>query len=108
MAETISELKLRMNVKGYPPFKEKIANNVYSLDFKKLGYADEPFVVSPFTNQNLSFVITGNAEIFVDYRIDLYEALKKRMELNLNRGRYSRYFVERFSICTCLFTSLYF
>ncbi len=25
IAETIRELKLRMNVQGYPPFKEKIA-----------------------------------------------------------------------------------
>ena len=87
IAEKLSELKLRVNVQGYPPFKEKIANNVYTLDYKKLGYAEEPFVVSPFTNRNLSFVINGNAEIFVDYRIDLYEALKKQMRNNIKKGK---------------------
>ena len=86
IAEILSELKWRVNVQGYPPFKEKIANNVYTLDFKKLGYADEPFVVSPFTNRNLSFVINGNAEIFVDYRIDLYEALKKQKANEYQKG----------------------
>jgi hypothetical protein len=77
IAETLSELNLRVNVQGYPPFKEKIAENVYTLDYKKLGYEEEPYVVSPFTNKNLSFVINGKAEVFVDYRSDLYEALKE-------------------------------
>jgi hypothetical protein len=86
IAEILSELKLRVNVQGYPPFKEKIANNVYTLDYKRLGYTDEPFVVSPFTNRNLSFVINGNAEIFVDYRIDLYEALKKQNGTEFQKG----------------------
>lgn len=86
IAEILSEVKLRVNLQGYPPFKEKIASNVYTLDYKKLGYADEPFVVSPFTNRNLSFVINGNAEIFVDYRIDLYEALKKQNGTKYQKG----------------------
>jgi len=77
IAETLSELNLRVNVQEYPPFKEKISKNVYTLDYKKLGYEEEPYVVSPFTNNNLSFVINGNAEIFVDYRSDLYEVLKQ-------------------------------
>nr|WP_295972399.1 hypothetical protein [uncultured Bacillus sp.] len=76
IAEMIGEIKLRIKAQGYPTFKEKIADNIYTLDFKKLGYDDEPYVESPFTKKNLSFVITGDAEIYVDYRIDLYEKLK--------------------------------
>ena len=86
MAEKISELNMRVKVQGYPPFKDKIADNVYTLDYKKLGYEDEPFVVSPYTNRNLSFVINGKAEIFVDYRIDLYEVLKKQIENKYQEG----------------------
>ena len=41
MAETISEIKLRIEIQGYPPFKEKIADNVFTLDFKKLGYKED-------------------------------------------------------------------
>ncbi|WP_040208342.1 hypothetical protein [Neobacillus jeddahensis] len=77
MTETIREIKLRIKSKGYPPFKEQIAKNVFTLDYKQLGYKKQPYVVSPFTEQNLSLVITGDAEVFVDYRPDLYQALKK-------------------------------
>lgn len=77
MSETISNLKLRINSSGYPPYKKQIAKNVFTLDYKQLGYEDEPYVISPFTNQNLSLVISGNAEIYVDYRPDLYQAIKK-------------------------------
>jgi len=77
ISEMISELKMRINVQGYPPYKERVADGVYTLDYGKLGYEEEPFVVSPYTNKKLSFVINGQAEIFVDYRPDLAEALKK-------------------------------
>jgi hypothetical protein len=76
IAETIREIKMRINATGYPPFKELISENVYTLDFKKIGYKEEPVVVSPFTNQNLHFVITTDGEIYVDYRSDLYQAIK--------------------------------
>ncbi|MGJ7909362.1 hypothetical protein [Neobacillus sp. LXY-1] len=76
MAETIRELNLRIKAMGYPPYKKQLANNVYSLDFKKLGYKSEPVVESPFTNQNLSFVINGSAQVYIDYRPDLYKALR--------------------------------
>ncbi|WP_223593499.1 hypothetical protein [Neobacillus bataviensis] len=77
ITETIRDINLRIKAKGYPPYKEQIAKNVFSLDYKKLGYEKAPYAVSPFTNQNLSFVITGNAEVFVDYRPDLFRALQK-------------------------------
>jgi hypothetical protein len=76
MAETIRDIKLRIKTNGYPPYKKQIAKNVYSVDYKQLGYEKSPYVVSPFTNQNLSLVITGDAEVFVDYSPDLYQALK--------------------------------
>ncbi|MGJ7919975.1 hypothetical protein [Neobacillus sp. LXY-4] len=77
MAETIREIKIRIQTKGYPPYKEKLANNIFSLDYKKLGYKEEPVVVSPFTQKNLPLIVDGNSEVYVDYRSDLYEALKK-------------------------------
>jgi hypothetical protein len=76
MAETIREIKMRINASGYPPYKEKIAENIYTLDFKKIGYKEEPVAVSPYTNQNLHFIISTEGEIFIDYRSDLYQAIK--------------------------------
>ncbi|MBV7507144.1 hypothetical protein KW850_17925 [Bacillus sp. sid0103] len=76
ITEAIRDIKLRIKTKGYPPYKEQLAKNVFTLDYKQLGYKKAPFVTSPFSNQNLSFVITGNAEVYVDYRPDLYQAMK--------------------------------
>ncbi|MBT2701442.1 hypothetical protein J7E79_29765 [Bacillus sp. ISL-40] len=80
ITDVIRDIKLRIKTKGYPPYKKQIAKNVFSLDFKQLGYKKDPFIVSPFSNQNLSFVITGSAEVYVDYRPDLYQAMKKADE----------------------------
>lgn len=77
IAETIQEIKLRIEVNGYPPFRNRLAYDVYSLDFKKLGYDKPPYAVSPFSQRNLPFIITGKAQVYVDYRADLAEALKK-------------------------------
>lgn len=77
IAQTIQEIKLRIKAGGYPPYKERLAENVYSLDFKKLGYEEPPFAYSPYTHQKLPFVITGDAEVYVDYRADLEKLLQK-------------------------------
>ncbi|QOR65278.1 hypothetical protein IM538_15805 [Cytobacillus suaedae] len=81
LTETIRELHFRLDnyrrINGYPPFKEVLGTNVFSLDYEKLGYKEEPYVVSPFTGNNLTFVINQDIDIFVDYRPDLYLALQK-------------------------------
>ena len=78
IAEAIRDLKLRLQSQGYPPFKDQIAANVYTLDFKKLGYKKPAVVESPFTHQNLPLVISTSGEVYVDYRSDLYLAIKKK------------------------------
>jgi hypothetical protein len=75
IADLISEINLRIKVQGYPPYKKKIAENIYTLDYEKLGYEEEPYIVSPYSNKHLSFVINHKAEVFVDYRYDLYDAV---------------------------------
>jgi hypothetical protein len=77
ITDTIRDIKLRINANGgYPPYKEKIGENVFTIDFPKLGYKEEPYAVSPFTSLNLPFVVGVNGEIYVDYRIDLYKKLE--------------------------------
>lgn len=104
IAETIREIKMRIEANGYPPFKDQIADNIYTLDFKKIGYKQEPVATSPFTNQNLHFIISTDGEIFVDYRSDLYQAIKST-KLDLNEGEDIRHilvnesmFVPAFSL----------
>lgn len=77
MAETIREIKIRLKGHQYPPYKEQIAPHVFTLDYEKLGYKESPVAISPYSGRELPFIITGDAEIYVDYRSDLYEALEK-------------------------------
>jgi len=76
LAERIRELKIRIEAQGYPPFKEEVANNVYTLNYKELGYDGEVYVNSPYSNKNLPLVINGDGDIFVDYSMDLFEQIK--------------------------------
>jgi hypothetical protein len=80
MAETIREIKMRITANGYPPFKDKITDQLYTLDFKKIGYKQEPVAVSPFTNHNLRYVVSTQGEIYIDYSSDLYQAIKSSKE----------------------------
>ena len=45
-----------------------------------------PQVTSPYSGKGLPFVINEKGEVFVDYRIDLYDALKK-MKGSLRREK---------------------
>jgi hypothetical protein len=77
MVDTIRDIKLRIKSNGYPPYKDQLGDHVYTIDYNELGYKQEPYVVSPFSNQNLPFVVTTDAEVYVDYRQDLFQQLKK-------------------------------
>ncbi|WNS74041.1 hypothetical protein RRV45_14065 [Bacillus sp. DTU_2020_1000418_1_SI_GHA_SEK_038] len=85
MAETIRDIKLRIKSQKYPPYKEQIAGNVFTLDFTKLGYKENPVALSPYSGRNLPFVITGEAEVYVDYTSDLHEAMQKQ-EISYKQG----------------------
>ncbi|MGZ4161794.1 MAG: hypothetical protein ACXVNF_13495, partial [Neobacillus sp.] len=43
IADTIRDINLRIKTKGYPPYKKRIADNVYTLDYKQLGYTQPPY-----------------------------------------------------------------
>ncbi|EDL62825.1 LptM family lipoprotein [Bacillus sp. SG-1] len=85
IAEKIREINIRIRSIGYPPFKESIADNVYTLDYSLIGYDEEPSVMSPYSNQNLPLLINGSGEIFVDYRIDLNKLLQEN-EYEFEKG----------------------
>lgn len=90
IVEQIRELKLKIHqyrqVKKYPPFKDVVAKGVFNINYKELGYKNPPQVKSPFSGNYLPLVIDGNAEIYVDYRIDLNDALKKNPNHGFKKG----------------------
>lgn len=78
IAETIRDIKLRIQLKdGFPPYKEKINDYLFKLDFSKIGFKEDPVVKSPYSDKDLSFIVSADGEIYVDYLPDLHEALQK-------------------------------
>lgn len=80
LAQEIQDLSLRLNTyrqkNRYPPFKERLANNAFSLDYEKLGLKEAPTVTSPYSQKELHLILNEEGEIFVDYTPDLYEVMK--------------------------------
>lgn len=81
LTEKIREVNVKLdmyrNKNMYPPFGEEIDSGIYELNYKKLGFDSEPYVPSPFTKNNLPILMNTDGELFIDYRIDLQEALNE-------------------------------
>jgi len=79
--EKLREINVKLDIyrskNMYPPFGPQIEKGVYQINYEKLGFTSEPYVVSPFTRNNLPFVMDETGEVFIDYRIDLREALEQ-------------------------------
>jgi hypothetical protein len=76
-AEKIREIKIKIGINGYGPIDEQIAKNVYTLDYKIMGYKDVQTVPSPYSTVNLPLVATGDGNVYIDYSIDLSRILKE-------------------------------
>lgn len=59
----------------YPPYGERIEGDIYSLDYEKMNYDEMPTVVSPYSQEKLPIVMDVHGNLFIDYRIDLKNAL---------------------------------
>ncbi|MFJ9292133.1 hypothetical protein [Bacillus halotolerans] len=81
MAEKIRDIKLRVQMyrqeHKYPPYRDVLARDLFTLDGKKLGEADSLSVTSPISGNSLPLMIDGDGEIYADYRTELVSCLKK-------------------------------
>ncbi|WP_349774632.1 hypothetical protein [Virgibacillus sp. LDC-1] len=70
------KLEAYRNKHLYPPFGQEITKGLYTIDYKKLGLDRAPHVRSPFSSENLPIIMDVDGELYVDYRIDLNQALQ--------------------------------
>lgn len=79
IAEKIRDVSLRVQVykdkNTYPPIKETLSKGVFLLNYKKMGFKEEPFVISPYSQKNLPIVMGNDGEFYVDYSADLFEKI---------------------------------
>ncbi|MFJ7745994.1 hypothetical protein [Peribacillus sp. NPDC097295] len=81
MAQKIQDISVRLQAyqqsNGYPPFKERVSENVFTLDYEKMGLKEAPTVTSPYSQKDLYLVVDGEGNLFVDYTPDLYDVLQE-------------------------------
>lgn len=77
-AERIRELNLRKNINGHIPFNESVGENVYAVDYKTMGFKEQPTVPSPYSDTMLPVVVGGDGIFYIDYSIDLNRILKEQ------------------------------
>lgn len=97
MTEKIREINVKLDIYRqknlYPPYGEQVAEDVYELNYEKLGIKERPTVVSPFTQQELPILMTTDGELIVDYRHDLQVAVEQ-FDVNLEEGEDLRLILE--------------
>ncbi|WP_077299664.1 hypothetical protein [Virgibacillus pantothenticus] len=94
ISEAIRSVNVKLDIYRdehlYPPFKEEIADGIYTIDYEKLGLDATPTVVSPYSKENLPIIMDTDGKLYVDYRIDLNQALQEE-EHNYEPGDDIRY-----------------
>ncbi|TMN20687.1 hypothetical protein [Lentibacillus cibarius] len=94
IADAIRQITLKLQIYRdeniYPPFGNEISDGVFQLDYKKMGLDKRPQVKSPYSGENLPIVMNTEGKLYVDYRIDLNQALKK-YEHDYQKGDDIRY-----------------
>ncbi|TLS35928.1 hypothetical protein [Pseudalkalibacillus caeni] len=90
MVEKVKDLQMRINdfrrENKYPPFKEILAKNRYSIDYERMGIEDPPTVKSPYTGKQLPFFLDESGSVWIDYTSDLEQALESKPEHNFQPG----------------------
>lgn len=80
VTEAIRKVSVKLDIyrskNTYPPFGDEIEKGIYTIDYKELGFSNEQYVVSPYSNKNLPIIMDVDGQLYVDYRIDLTDALE--------------------------------
>lgn len=92
-AEIIRDLNLRKNMNGGIPFKDKIGENVYEIDFEALGIKSPLTLESPYSDAHLPVVVGGDGNFYIDYSIDLHRILSEEKP-EVHEGEDIRFLLE--------------
>src|SRR5699024_19672 len=94
LSEAIRKINVKLDIYRdehiYPPFGKEIEEGLYDIDYKKLGLKNPQKVVSPYSKENLPIIMDRDGELYIDYRIDLYNALNE-YDHNYKNGDDIRY-----------------
>ncbi|GIO22615.1 hypothetical protein [Oceanobacillus sp. J11TS1] len=79
--EQLRSVNIRLDVyrqeHTYPAFGEKISDQIYTVDYEKLGLKEAPTVTSPYSQADLPIVMDLEGNLYIDYSYDLNQALEE-------------------------------
>lgn len=61
----------------YPPYGKEVGEGIFYIDYEKIGFDNEQYIVSPFSKENLPILMDIDGKLYIDYRIDLQQALEE-------------------------------
>lgn len=80
-AEVLRKVNVKLDIyrskKTYPPFGKEVEKGIFYIDYKKIGFKNDQYVVSPFSQENLPLLMDIEGKLYIDYRIDLKRALEE-------------------------------
>jgi len=96
LTEALRSVNVQLNIYRdqnlYPPFGREVGDNISTLDYEELGLEEPPVIKSPYSHENLPIVMNVEGELFIDYRIDLNQALEE-FEHDYEEGDDIRYLI---------------
>jgi hypothetical protein len=108
---TVQSLKVRLDAYkleyGYPPFAGSINKQIFTIDYEALGYKKPPYVVSPFTKNNLPIVLNNKGQLIIDYRQDLYQKIQEKESIPYEIGDDIRDIIVEDSVFVPVFSEAY-
>jgi len=88
LQEVYRKLHIYRQKNQYLPLSGNIAGKYFEIDFNKLGYAEEQFVISPYSNQSLPIIIDTEGNLYIDYRSDLHQEVRNNDYSHYDDVRY--------------------
>src|SRR5699024_5679589 len=68
LSEKIRDINVKLDIYRsknlYSPYGEEIEKDLFTIDFEKLNYKEEQYVKSPYTQNNLPFIMNTDGEVF--------------------------------------------
>lgn len=81
LSEKIRDVNVKLDIYRsknlYPPYGKEVEKGLFTIDFKKLNYKEDQYVKSPYTQNNLPFIMNTDGEVFIDYRSDFLTIMEE-------------------------------
>ena len=81
LSEKIRDINVKLDIYRsknlYPPYGEEVEKGLFTINFEKLKYKEDQYVISPYTQNKLPFIMNTDGQVFIDYRNDFMTIMEE-------------------------------